>query len=257
MGYQVLLGMPYLRDVNAVLAIAEHHYDKIMREAVSVPSDDYIPHVSQETPPETLTQEHIMPPTQECPLCNFLSGVTEASPLKDLSAPGAWWVARSGGTQSFPTSRRVHRRPLDQECLSREELEIWAKEQRLVIGDALPDLPGDVPMDVACRQNYLRLLWIYRDLGAENFEDIPMTDLIVMHRCIYILRPIDDGHCAHILIPLFTWYNFFVMDSSKILYAFAAACTLGRVKTCPTSDTLYGRFPPALQHQSHGMPASK
>ncbi|KEQ83933.1 hypothetical protein M438DRAFT_335660 [Aureobasidium pullulans EXF-150] len=74
--------------------------------------------------------------------------------------------------QKFPTSRRVHRRVTDtSRCQA--ELELWAAERKIQLGNMIPDCD---------RLEVLQVLWTYRDLESTSVDDMgPPTDLI-LHR---------------------------------------------------------------------------
>ena len=73
---------------------------------------------------------------------------------------------------SFPTSRRITRRELDN-SRSYEELKTWAKDEGIILGEAIPSDEK--------KHQLLDLIWTYRDVGAKEVKEIPPTDLLI-HR---------------------------------------------------------------------------
>lgn len=71
---------------------------------------------------------------------------------------------------AFPVNRRVIR--LDPDLnVNHSELEFWFTKERFApLGPLVPDKPA--------RMQVLRLLWTYREIFAEDLQDIPPTDLI-------------------------------------------------------------------------------
>lgn len=69
--------------------------------------------------------------------------------------------------RTFPTDRRVERRPITTEKI--DIIEKWFKTTEVVLG---PGIPNEVS-----REKVLRLLYTYRDLNATELQHIPPTDL--------------------------------------------------------------------------------
>lgn len=71
------------------------------------------------------------------------------------------------GQRSFPTQRRVLRRETDN-TVAMAEVEEWFHASGVVLGPLVPE---------DAREDVMRTLWTYRDVGAGDVSDIPATDL--------------------------------------------------------------------------------
>ena len=107
---------------------------------------------------------------------------------------------------SFPTTRRIVRRSIDR---SRDaaELELWAAEKKITLGDMVPDCD---------RLEVLQTLWTYRDIESTGIEDMgPPTDLILHRTRIKEGTPIYKAKAKRLSPDKEWWLRKLVSDGMK------------------------------------------